>query len=191
FAVVGFLCGRPASQSPTLAFHGSDFLGLEVRRQNDLQHFDVFAVSNLAMANLRRLMHAGPCLEPNSTLTFIFKLDPTLEDIYELKGRIVKVRLAREVGTGCCTNDVGNNASCGSVLDPKIAVLVERAETALEGGVLGMGYDETLHRHVFAPVGGAPVQQACASWTGGHLTEPNEQKTQQSPGRGRSRVPQP
>jgi hypothetical protein len=116
---------------------------LKFAGQDDLEHFDVFTVSNLAMANLRRLMHAGPSLEPNSTLTFIFKLDPTLEDVYELKGRIVNVWLAREVGTGCCTNDVGNNASRGSVLDPKIAVLVERAESALEGGVLGMGYDET------------------------------------------------
>jgi hypothetical protein len=41
-----------------LAIHGSDFLGFEIRRQNDLEHFDVFTVSNLAMANLRGLMHA-------------------------------------------------------------------------------------------------------------------------------------
>ena len=32
---------------------------------------------------------------------------------------------------------------------------------------------------------------ACASWTGGHLTEPYEQKTQQSPGFGRSNVRHP
>lgn len=36
----------------------SDFFRLEVRRQHDLEHLDVFAVSDLAVTNLRRLMHA-------------------------------------------------------------------------------------------------------------------------------------
>jgi hypothetical protein len=36
-------------------------------------------------------------------------------------------------------------------------------------------------------------QRACPllAWTGGHGTVPNEQNTQQSPGLGRSSVPQP
>lgn len=35
---------------------------------------------------------------------------------------------------------------------------------------------------------GEREQQGTDSWTGGHLTEPKEQKTQQSPGFGRSTV---
>jgi hypothetical protein len=34
------------------------------------------------------------------------------------------------------------------------------------------------------------LQQARCSWIGGHFTEPKEQKTQQSPGFGRSIAPQ-
>ena len=41
-----------------LAIDGSDFFGLKVRRQDDLEYFDVFTVSDLAMTNLRRLVHA-------------------------------------------------------------------------------------------------------------------------------------
>lgn len=37
----------------------------------------------------------------------------------------------------------------------------------------------------------APSQQPRTSWAGGHLTEPKEQKTQQSPGFGRSNFRQP
>ena len=38
-----------------------------------------------------------------------------------------------------------------------------------------------LTRHL-----GTQLQQEPAAWTGEHFTEPNEQNTQQSPGRGRS-----
>ena len=41
-----------------------------------------------------------------------------------------------------------------------------------------------------AAVAFATPQQPLAVWTGGHLTEPYEQKTQQSPGFGRSTTPQ-
>jgi hypothetical protein len=40
------------------AIDGRNFFGLEVRRQDDLEHFDVFTVSDLAMTNLRRLVRA-------------------------------------------------------------------------------------------------------------------------------------
>ncbi len=71
----------------------SDFFRLEVCRQHDLEHLNVFTVSDFAMTYLRRLMHARPRLEPNSALAFIFELDPTLEHIHELKGRLVSVWL--------------------------------------------------------------------------------------------------
>lgn len=62
-----------------LAIDRRDFYGLEVGRQDDLKHFDVFAVSKLAMTNLRWLMHTRPCFEPNWALTFTFEFNPTLE----------------------------------------------------------------------------------------------------------------
>jgi hypothetical protein len=37
----------------------------------------------------------------------------------------------------------------------------------------------------------APASPECSAWIGGHGTEPWEQKTQQSPGFGRSVAPQP
>ena len=85
--------GLAAWQTPILTIHGSDFFRLEVRRQDDLKHFDVFTMSDLAMTNLRRLMHARARFKPNTALAFLFKLDPILEHIYELKCRFVNVWL--------------------------------------------------------------------------------------------------
>ena len=75
------------------AIDARDFLGVEVRWQDDLEHFDVFAMSDLAMTNLRGLMHARPRFEPNAALTFIFELDPAFEHIDQLEGGVVNVRL--------------------------------------------------------------------------------------------------
>jgi hypothetical protein len=76
-----------------LAIDGRDFYGLEVGRQDDLKHFDVFAVSKLAMTNLRWLMHTRPCFDPNWALTFTFanSIQPSSTD--QLKARVVKVWL--------------------------------------------------------------------------------------------------
>jgi hypothetical protein len=65
----------------------------EGRRHDHLEHFEVFAVSHFAMTYLWRLMHARPRFEPHAPLAFILELDPALENVHELKRRVVKVRL--------------------------------------------------------------------------------------------------
>ena len=99
--------------------------GLEVARQHDLQHFDVFAVSDLAVANLGGLIDARSGFEAHPALTLVLELDPALQDVNELKDRLVLVRLAREFSPGGGPDDMGSDTSVGSRLDPEIPVLEE------------------------------------------------------------------
>jgi hypothetical protein len=69
-------------------------MGGEVAGHYDLEHFDVVAMADLAMANARRLMHAGTGIQADTALAFIFELDPALEDVHQLEAGCMRMRLA-------------------------------------------------------------------------------------------------
>src|SRR5215211_2831352 len=92
--------------SRSLAIDRRNFLSREGRRENHLQHFDVFAMPDLSVANLWWLMHTGTGLEPHDPLTLVLELNPALEDIHQLKGGLVEMGLAREFLACSCTDDV-------------------------------------------------------------------------------------
>jgi len=54
-------------------------------------------VTQLTVPDAWRLIHAGPGLQADDSLTFIFEFNPSPEDIDELKACSMKVRLAREL----------------------------------------------------------------------------------------------
>ena len=76
-----------------LALHRFYFFGGETSGKNHLQHFDIIAVPKLAMAYVRRLMYTRAGFKSHHALTFIFELDPALQDINKLEGCLVEVRL--------------------------------------------------------------------------------------------------
>lgn len=137
-----------------------DFFGLEVCGQDDFEHFDVFAVPDLTVANIRRLMDARSGFEPHSALAFVVELDPALEHVDQLKAGLVKVGLARELGAGGGPDDMGIHPPGCRLLDAQTTVLVERPKPSLEAGALGMGHNEALRGHAFAFVD--PVESALA-----------------------------
>lgn len=76
-----------------LSAYRCDFCCCETRRQDNFQHLDVIAVTQLAMANAGWLMDARSGLKANNALTFVFEFNPALQNIDELKLCLVKVRL--------------------------------------------------------------------------------------------------
>lgn len=78
----------------TLWVYRGDFFGREIRRQYDFEQFDVRTVAYLSVANSGWLMNARSGLKPDHALSFVFEFNPALQDVYELEGCIVKVRLA-------------------------------------------------------------------------------------------------
>ena len=149
-------CGRGECSSVNLrgetllAIDGLDLLRREARRKHHFEHFDIVAVTELAMADVGRLVHAGSSLQTHHALAFVLELDPALEHIDELKARLVKVRLARKLLAGGRTDDVSIDAPVGSRLDAEVTVLVERTQAAFEMGILGVRCNEALGGHGWA-----------------------------------------
>lgn len=105
----------------------------------------------LSMTDLGRLMHARPGLQPHFAMRFVFEFDPALEYIHKLKVRLVEVSLAGKAASGR-TNDVGDNAALGCLLDPQISILEEGPQAALKTCLAGVRYNETSCRHGCASV---------------------------------------
>jgi hypothetical protein len=75
-------------------------LGRKVRRQHELEPFDVVAVPQHSVADARRPVHARPGLQAHAPLAFVLKLDPALEHVDELEPGAIQMRLARKLGAG-------------------------------------------------------------------------------------------
>jgi hypothetical protein len=121
-----------------LALNGIDFLGGKARRKDDLQHLYVVAVAELSVSDAGRLMHTGPSLQTNNAVAFVLELDPSLQDVDELKARLVEVRLAGERLAGRCPNDVGVDSPLGCSLDAQVTILVERSKASFKDCILGV-----------------------------------------------------
>jgi hypothetical protein len=89
-------------------------------------------------------VHTRARFQPNGTLPFVFKLDPTLEHIDELKLSVMQMRLTGKFVPACGADHTGSDPSLGGLLQPQISVLKKRAQTPLELSVLSVGDYETL-----------------------------------------------
>ena len=70
-----------------------DRLGLEVCGQHHFEQFQILAVTQFAVADAWRLVHTRTRFQPNGTLSFVFKFDPTLEHIDQLELGVMQMRL--------------------------------------------------------------------------------------------------
>jgi hypothetical protein len=102
-----------------------NFFGCETCRKDDLEHFDVIAVAELAVTDVRWLMDTCPGLEAYYALAFILELDPALEYVDKLELGFMKVGLARKLLARRGTDDMRVHASLRSGLDSEVTVLVE------------------------------------------------------------------
>ena len=128
-------------------FYRIDLLRREPRRQHHLQHFNVLAVAQFAVADAGRLVDARTRLQPHGALALVLELDPALEDVHQLEFGVVPVRLAGEVLPRGRADDVGFDAPLGGLPDAQVALFEERAQAALEAGIPSMGDGETLCGH--------------------------------------------
>jgi len=88
-------------------------------------------MSEFAVANGRRLMHARSGFEADDAVAFVFELDPSFQHIHELKGRSVQMRLTGEGVSLCGANQMRIDATVGRLLDSEIAIFEEGPEPAL------------------------------------------------------------
>ena len=80
-------------------------------------------------------------------MTLVLELDPSLQDVHKLKGSLVHVRLTREFFSRCSANHMSIDSSFRGLFDSEITVFVERTESALELGILGVRRNEALRGH--------------------------------------------
>jgi hypothetical protein len=96
--------------------------GFEVAGQHDLQNFDIVRVRYFAVANARRLVHAGASFQSVLTLALVLKNRPALEHINQLHGHLVHVPFARGLGAFARTNDVHDRLALSGQVDAQVAV---------------------------------------------------------------------
>jgi len=104
-------------------------------------------MSEFAVANGRRLMHARSGFEADDAVAFVFELDPSFQHIHELKGRSVQMRLTGEGVSLCGANQMRIDATVGRLLDSEIAIFEEGPEPALELRVPGVRRDKASLGH--------------------------------------------
>lgn len=86
--------------SVRLAIDRCHLFGRKTGGENDLKHFDVIAVAELAVPNVWWLMHARARFKSDNALALILELNPALEDVHQLKIRLMGVRLTGELFSG-------------------------------------------------------------------------------------------
>ena len=102
------------------------------------------------VADARRLVHTRTRFQPNRALPFVFKLDPALEHIDQLKLGDMQMRLARKLMPPSGADHTGRDTPLRGLIEPQITVLKKRAHTALELRIFGVRHHKTLrcHRHL-------------------------------------------
>ncbi|WP_235580574.1 hypothetical protein [Rhizobacter sp. Root404] len=92
-------------------------------------------------------MDARTRFKAYGTLTFVFELDPALEDVDHLERGLVQVGLAGERLTCSRPDHMGVDSAPGRRLDAKVPILIKGAQTTLELCILGVRRDETFRCH--------------------------------------------
>jgi len=97
-------------------------------------------VPDLAVADARRLVEAGPRLHHHAADALVLEQHPALEDVHELQLAIVRVPFAVRRLAGARADDVRDHLASSGALDAEVAILEVAAQPAArEFRALGMG----------------------------------------------------
>jgi len=97
-------------------------------------------VPDLAVADARRLVEAGPGLHHHPADAFVLEQHPALEDVDELHLAVVRVPFAVRRASGAGADDVRNHLAASGALDAEVAIFEVAAQPAArEFRALGMG----------------------------------------------------
>ncbi len=127
-----------AEFSGLLNINRGNFFCDEACWENDFKHFDVVAVAEFAMPDIWRLMNAGACFEADDALALVLKFNPALEDVNQLKLRLMHVWLTGELLSSCCSNYVGINTALRCAPYSQIAIFVKGTKTSFELSIQGV-----------------------------------------------------